>query len=404
MKQIFTVLYVITLLSVAAASAETVDTVPRKRLADRFSVTGYVEIAAMRSFDRLGEKHSDPTADFPAWNLNLPKASVWAEFDCGKGWTLGTQIEFCNNGSAPIRGIGDADSRPMDWSQDLELSELWVQKRFSDAANLKVGLIGTPVGRQNDMPTQFFGVIRPEDGPGYLALNNQSPAIDFNGKCGPWAYDVMFIPGFVSYDYGNEYWRHGLDGTYTQTVDRLYAGAFRVDNSSVPGLTIGLSGEAGGGHTWLDCGEEEESVRRGLKSTVLSGSLDREYDANNVIFRGACQYGRLWNEDETPELAARYGDLVDMQAVTVGAELGYDFFALNDRLSASRKFYVFGRYDMASRQEENPTGKRWDTGQRFSIGVNWFPIPDLIVKAEWGCGFDADPARTFAGISAVYQW
>lgn len=90
MKQIFTVLTVITLLSVAAASAETVDTVPRKRLADRFSVTGYVEIAAMRSFDRLGEKHSDPTADFPAWNLNLPKASVWAEFDCGKGWTLGT--------------------------------------------------------------------------------------------------------------------------------------------------------------------------------------------------------------------------------------------------------------------------------------------------------------------------
>ena len=145
-------------------------------------------------------------------------------------------------------------------------------------------------------------------------------------------------------------------------------------------------------------------VRRGLKSTVLSGSLDWEYDANNVIFRGACQYGRLWNEDETPELAARYGDLVDMQAVTVGAELGYDFFALNDRLSSSRKFYVFGRYDMASRQEENPTGKRWDTGQRFSIGVNWFPIPDLIVKAEWGCGFDADPARTFAGISAAYQW
>ncbi|MDD6228237.1 MAG: hypothetical protein PUA94_04290 [Bacteroidales bacterium] len=30
-------------------------------------------------------------------------------------------------------------------------------------------------------------------------------------------------------------------------------------------------------------------VRRGLKSTILLGSLDWEYDANNVIFRGACQ-------------------------------------------------------------------------------------------------------------------
>lgn len=381
----------------------------KKSFASRWNISGYVEIAAQRSFDKIGSRSSNPLSDYPAWDLRLPKSSIWAEFDCGRGWSLGTQVEFTNGGTVAMRGIGNSRTRPMAWDQELELSELWVQKSFSAAANLKIGLIGTPVGRQNDYPTQFFGVIRPEDGPGFLALNNQSPAIDFNGEKGDWAYDVMFIPGFVDYEFGNGAWRYGRAGedAYTRTIDRLYAGAFRVDNSSVPGLTIGLSGEFGAGHSWQNYGDDEDAPSRELKSTLTAAALDWEYDDNNVIFRGAYQFGYLSNKlrREAPEMSRI--PVRDLCAMSLGAEFGYDLFSLNQKLAGRQKLYAFARYDWSNYRNCNAPenkGKCFNTDcQRFSVGVNWFPISSIIIKGEVGFGFDADPSRLFTGLSIAWQ-
>ena len=68
---------------------------------------------------------------------------------------VGTQINVTNEGSVPIEGSGSADDRPMDWGCEVSLDEIWVMKRFNDAAGIKVGLIGTPVGQQNDCPDSF---------------------------------------------------------------------------------------------------------------------------------------------------------------------------------------------------------------------------------------------------------
>lgn len=381
----------------------------KRSFASRWTISGYVEIAAQRSFDKIGSSSSNPLSEFPAWDLRLPKSSIWAEFDCGRGWSLGTQIEFTNGGFVAMRGIGNSQTRPMSWDQNLELSELWAQKSFSEAANLKIGLIGTPVGRQNDYPTQFFGVIRPEDGPGFLALNNQSPAIDFNGEKGDWAYDVMFIPGFVDYEFGNGAWRYGRGGeeTYNQTIDRLYAGAFRVDNSSVPGLTIGLSGEVGGGRTWQNFGDEEDAPSRELKSTLTAAALDWEYDDNNVIFRGAYQFGYVSNKLRREATGMSQIPVRDLRAMSLGAEIGYDFFSLNKKLNGNQKLYAFARYDWSSYRNCNAPevkGKGFNTDcQRFSVGVNWFPISSIIIKGEVGFGFDADPSRLFTGLSIAWQ-
>lgn len=306
-----------------------------------------------------------------------------------------------------MRGAGNADSRPMSWDPSLQLQEMWVQKTFSDAANLKIGLIGTPVGHQDNYPTDFFSVIRPENNACFLELDNQSPAIDFNGTAGDWDYDVMLIPGFVSYDYGNPDWRLGHSGeeSYTQTINRLYAGAFRVDNSSVPGLTLGISGEVGGGHTFIDNDNPDAGGQIELNSTLALGSFDWVYDAYNVVLRGEYQYGYVANSLHKGSPAPT-GRIHDMQAMSAGAELGYDMFSLNKKLDRKQKFYIFARYDWSQWQNHEPAtdqGAFMTDSQRFSIGVNWFAISSLIFKAEWGMGFGNDPTRTFAGLSVSWQ-
>lgn len=389
-------------LSTDVNDSEESKTAGKKSFLSRWTITGFAEIALTRNFDKLGDRVSSPIDDYPAWNLFLPKSTIWVEFDCGKSWTVGTQVAFVNTASVVFNGPGSPDDRKMEWSPELSLEEFWVQKMFCDAAGLKVGLIGTPVGQQNDYPVDFFGVTRPEDGPEFLAINNQSPGVSFLGDAGAWHYEVMAIPGLTSYDFGNSGWKYG-DGSYEQSINRLYAGAFRVDNSSIDGLTLSLSGEFGGGTTTIDGNPDENVPDRRISSGVSLGAFDFRYDNYNWIARGAFQYGYISNHDKDHEVYRTLGPIHDLQAMSAGGEVGFDFFSLNQNLSGKQKFYLFGRYDFNQYQDWRSDGKSdqsfWNTGHRFSLGVNWYPISSILVKGEWCTGFGNDPMRTNLGIS-----
>ena len=79
--------------------AENEQTLHHKTFAQRWNISGYIELVAERDFDKLGSHHSNPLSDYPAWNIFLPNSCIWAEFDAGKGWTLGTQVSFTNQGN-----------------------------------------------------------------------------------------------------------------------------------------------------------------------------------------------------------------------------------------------------------------------------------------------------------------
>ncbi len=380
---------------------ETTEVTEKTSFLDRWHVLGYVELAMQRNFDRLGSHHASPMGDDPAWRLNLPKGCIWAEFDCGNGWVVGTQINVVNEGSVPTEGSGSADDRPMNWGCEVSLDEIWVMKRFGDAAGIKIGLIGTPVGQQNDYPDSFFGVIRPEDGPEFLAINNQSPSISFEGISNDWTYIVMAIPGFINFDFGNGFWKYG-DGAYERTIDRLYAGAFWVSNSSIPGLTLCASGEFGGGVTSITTGDE--APERRMNTSLALGSIDWVYDGHNILFRGAYQYGYMGCREKSRTINTALKPLHDMQAMSLGAEVGYDMFSLNRNLDGRQKFYVFSRYDWSQYQDRDAQDKaHWNAGHRLTFGVNWYPIDNILVKADVGFGFKNDPSRIFTGCSIAWM-
>ena len=381
--------------SVAVAMEQPSDKVEKKDFRSRWNFTGYAEISALRNFDRLGNRRSNPTDDYSAWELHLPMTGLWIEFDCGKGWTVGTEMHFENMATVAMNGPGTAASREVDWALNFELAEFWIQKSFSEKANIKVGWISTPVGQTNDLPTDFFGITRPEEGPAFLPLDCSAAAIDFNGVAGDWGYEVMAIPGLTGYDFGNSSWRYGKS-VFEQSLSRVYAGAFRLTNTSVKGLEMALSGEFGGGYTMAEI-EEEDS--RKITNGLYLAAFGASYNDHNVIARGSFQYGYLSNHCDSWKRIEDFRH--DMHAMSAGAEVGYDMFALNSRLRGQQKFYLFGRY--AWRQSRDYVGTAspgsWNVDQRVSFGVNWMPIPSIVVKGECGFGFGADPTRCFAGVS-----
>ena len=84
-------------------------------------------------------------------------------------------------------------------------------------------------------------------------------------------------------------------------------------------------------------------------------------------------------------------DHVGKEAIATGAEAGWDCFSLiRSKHTADQKFYLFGRYEYYNSytpanklSEKNPFTKR----HRMALGVNWYPIKQIVVKGEYSKRF-----------------
>ena len=138
----------------------------------RFTIGGYGEIGYSRNFysDHVS-RYSQPEAhrDDPSHGrFDIPHAVIYLGYDFGKGWSLGTEIEFEHGGN----GIAyeKEDEEGGEWEQEtekggeVELEQFWLQKSFGRWANVRAGHIVVPVGLNNahHEPLNFFTVYRPE--------------------------------------------------------------------------------------------------------------------------------------------------------------------------------------------------------------------------------------------------
>ncbi len=106
-------------------------------------------------------KKSHGRFDIPHFVINLG-------YDFGKGWTLGTEIEFEHGGTESAVELeadeaGEYESE-IERGGEVALEQFWLQKAFSDAFKVRTGMIIIPVGLTNGhhLPTEFFTAY--EDG------------------------------------------------------------------------------------------------------------------------------------------------------------------------------------------------------------------------------------------------
>jgi hypothetical protein len=394
----------------ATASAQTVaaDSVMQHVNGKRLSVGGYGEVAMSRNFYSdhvsrysLADEHkNDPSHG----RFDIPHAVIYLGYDFGKGWTMGTEIEFEHG------GVGMAyekeDEEGGEWEQEVEkggeveLEQFWIQKSFGRWANIKAGHIVVPVGLNNAYhePLNFFTVYRPEGENTILPSTWHQTGISFWGKTKGWRYELQFLAGLNSDNFTNTGWINKGPGTPTEgEIATKYGTALRIDNYCIKGLRIGLSGYYGHaiGNSYPNNKDGAESKYRGV---VAIGAIDFTYNNYNWIVRGQADYGYLSDAKQLKYFTNRLNGLspfhhsafVSKNAFAYGIEAGYNIFSQIEKLRQdNQKLYLFGRYEHYNPYASKTKNTSYDytNVQRMAVGINYYPVKQIVVKAEYSHRF-----------------
>ena len=376
------------------------DTTQTKR--SRLTLGGYGEAVASRMFySNNYKRYTDASLYKNAGSfgqVDLPHVVFFVGYDFGRGWSVGSEIEYEHGGTESAIEIEEEETseyeKEIEHGGEVALEQFWVQKSFGREINIRAGHIIVPVGATNAShePDKFFTVYRPEGENTILPCTWHETGISIWGRKGDWRYEGMLIAGLDGDRFNNKNWIHdGAGSPYEFKMASALAGAARIDNYSVDGLRLSLSGYVGNsGCNTLNASGKYADV----KATVTIVAFDFLYDNHNFIARGNFDYGNLSNSLELSiaNKASRKDspspkNNVAKNAIALGFEAGYDFGSLMAPLhSRGQRLYLFGRYDYYDamfKTVQNMTKEEEWGRQKITFGFNYYPIKQIVVKGEW---------------------
>ena len=423
---------------VSGATQRTQDTVHRTQTDSvqkrRFTIGGYGEVTAKHCFYsnnylKYG-KNPEKYANDHFGEFDLPHVVVYMGYDFGKGWSVGTEIEFEHGGTESAIEIeeeegGEYESE-IERGGEVALEQFWLQKSFNRYAILRAGMQVIPVGGLNahHESTEYFGVYRNEGSFTIIPSTWHEVALTFMGSTkNGWHYQAMFLPGLDSDRFNRKNWiKPGAGSPYEFKLANVFAGAARVDYTGVEGLRLSLSGYCGNSfrNTLSKTNAElDASAYKNVKGTVSIGAFDFAYKGHGAIVRGEFLYGHLSDAATITQynISMRKGSVSSKQwvasdALAAGIEVGYDVL---DRCAERAKtaalkeqgLYLFARYDYYDsmfRYDNQPTDMyAWCGRHRAAVGINYFPIKQIGVKAEFSYGILKQGTRADGTRGKIYN-
>ena len=358
------------------------------------TIGGYGE--AVYSHNFYSDKYIRYTAKDPSvykgqshGRFDLPHVVLFLNYNFGHGWSMGSEIEFEHGGTESAIEIEEEEAgeyeSEIERGGEVALEQFWIQKSICPEFNIKLGHIIVPVGgtNQNHLPTEFFGVYRPEGENTILPCTWHETGISLWGRAGDWRYEALLVPGLDSDRFNRLNWIQGGAGSpYEFKIGNSVAGAFRIDKDS----------------------EKYKDV----KGTVMIGAFDFNYNDHNWIVRGNFDYGHLSDADKITEVNKKMSNNspspqqnVAEAAIATGIEAGYNVFSQINKLNdKGQKLYVFGRYDYYDSMHKTSTPIYKFCGRnRIAAGVNYYPIHDIVVKGEYSIGLMRTPYNNEPAIS-----
>lgn len=361
---------------------------------------GYAEVVFSRNFysDDFAryakpEQYKNQTGH---GTIDIPHFVLFMNYDFGKGWSLGTEIEFEHSGVGAAYELEAEETG--EYEQEIEkggeitLEEMWIQKRFSPKINLRMGHMVVPIGGINakHSPTSFFTNYRPEGERTILPSTWHQTGIGIWGNLGKWKYTALLLPGLDAYMFSDNRWiGKGATSPFEFKIANTYAAALRLDNYSVQGLQIGLSA-----YTGQSAGNTLKG-NRDINGTVRILSADFSFNKKDFRTRGGALVGWL-TDSESISVANRRNRKgspsprtnVASQAMNFWAEAGYNLLNLFEKTKNSpEKLYLFATcnyYDsMHKTQGRIPRSDRFERTY-YATGLNYFPTKQIALKAEYG--------------------
>lgn len=239
---------------------------------------------------------------------------------------------------------------------ELELEQAYVEFDLNANHRAKAGLFLIPVGILNDThePPTFYGVERnPVEG-AIIPTTWWAGGVGLSGNLGSgFSYDLAVHEG-LNTNAGAKYAvRSGRQKTSAARAAEL-AYTARLSWSGIPGLT--LAGSI----------QHQSDITQGLDPTAGSANL---YEVHGVFNRGP--FG----------LKALYAlwDLDGNGPAAIGADEQKGFY-IEPSFRINEQWGVFARYN----EWDNQAGVSGNTQkQQTNFGVNFWPHPDVVLKADY---------------------
>jgi hypothetical protein len=381
----------------------------------RLSIGAYGEAVMTRNFySQSFNRYKQPenyANDKSHGRFDLPHVSINIGYDLGKGWSFGSEIEFEHGGNGTAVEIeaeeaGEYEAE-VEKGGEVNIEQFWINKEFMGGKfNIKAGELVVPVGYSNSHhePDLFFTVYRPEGEATIMPNTWHQLGISLWGRLKDWKYEAQLLSGLNSESFSAENFVHyGATSPYEFKVANNYAGAVRIDNYSVPGLRIGLSGYYG--YTFRNTlrtpGAKYDDVTGALGIVALDFTLNRW----NWIVRGNVDYARFddadvisaynqanWThhkyQDGNPHKYSNIGS----NAVAYAIEAGYNVFSQIPKL-ADEKFYVFGRFEHYNTMASGTYASMYKYAKKYrcAFGVNYSPVKQITIKGEYSYRFFEKP-------------
>ena len=387
-----------------ATENDTIRTENQRVTKSRLTIGGYGEAVYTRSFysdNMFRYSYPDRYKNADGYGrVDLPHVVINIGYDFGHGWTMGSEIEFEHGGNEVAVEIEAEETgefeHEIERGGEVALEQFWLQKSFGKALNIRMGHIIVPVGQTNyaHLPTQFFTCYRPEGEFTIMPNTWHETGVSIWGRVGKWRYEAVVVPGLNSNMFNNANWvKNGAASAYEFKVANKLAGALRIDKYSIKNLHIGVSGYIGNSFN-NDIVTNEAEKYKNVKGTVLIGTAEFDYRAAGFVVRGNFDYGHLndaaiistYNKNNNHQSFSPYPrSLVGEEAVAVGGEVAYDIFH-SMRRTGERQLFVFGRYDYYDSYipyDGAITMYDWTERHVVTAGLNYYPIKQVVIKAEF---------------------
>ncbi|GHT30758.1 hypothetical protein AGMMS49574_11180 [Bacteroidia bacterium] len=334
--------------------------------------------------------------------FDLPHVVFYLSYDFGHGWKVSTEIEYEHGGAGStyeleIDEAGEYETE-IEKGGEIALEQFWIEKSFSKQANLRMGHVIVPVGLTNQyhFPTEFFSVLRPEEETAILPSTWHETGISFWGRTDKWRYEAQIIAGLDAERFNDANWiQNGSSSPYEFKIANQYAGAFRLDNYSVKGLRAAISGYFGfSARNSLKSDRYVNAQGEPINGSVTIGAFDAVYDDHHVLARTNVVYGHLGDSYTISKVNKKMPSASPSKRTDVASdvfswyvEAGYDVLSFfPERKQQDQKLYVYGHYGYYNsmyKTVESISAKGWCEKTIYSAGLNYFPLRDVVIKAEY---------------------
>ncbi len=335
-------------------------------------------------------------------SIAIPRFVIAGDYKFSPKWILSSEIEFEAGGTGSAIELENSENgeyeTEIEKGGEVALEQLHLTRLINRGFNIRVGHMIIPLGLTNahHEPILFFGTTRPEAETAFIPSTWHESGLSIFGSLGrglgSFDYQAMVVAGLNANGFERDTWiAAGKQGFFES--DNFTSPAFvgRIDWCGLMGLRIGLSGyycyNAGANS---DKPQIYSSIGR---IPVAIGSVDASYTSRYFALRAAAVYGYLGNSAGVSALnrsllsgKSPYSRLspVAKNAVSYGVEIGARLDGIIGR--GCPALVPFLRYDYYNPQAAGQRGQTMDRRlevSRRAIGLNWFALPNLVVKADY---------------------